>query len=49
MRAIPLGRPGTPREVARLIVYLASGDADYVTGQTFTFDGGLTMNRGQGA
>lgn len=49
MKAIPLGRPGTPREVARLIVYLASADADYVTGQTFTIDGGLTMNWGQGA
>lgn len=49
MRAIPLGRPAEPREVARLIVYLASADADYVTGQTFTIDGGLTMNWGQGA
>ena len=49
MKAIPLGRPDQPREVARLIVYLASADADYVTGQTFVIDGGLTMNRGQGA
>lgn len=49
MKAIPLGRPGTPREVARLIVYLASGDAHYVTGQTFTIDGGLTKNWGEGA
>jgi NAD(P)-dependent dehydrogenase (short-subunit alcohol dehydrogenase family) len=29
--------------------YLVSEDADYVTGQTFTIDGGLTMNLGQGA
>ncbi len=49
MEAIPLGRPGRPREVGRLVVYLASEDADYVTGQTFTIDGGLTMNWGQGA
>jgi glucose 1-dehydrogenase len=49
MKAIPLGRPAEPREVARMIVYLASADADYVTGQTFTIDGGLTMNWGQGA
>lgn len=48
-KEIPLGRAGRPREVARLIVYLASADADYVTGQTFTIDGGLTMNWGQGA
>jgi glucose 1-dehydrogenase len=49
MKAIPLGRPAEPREVARMILYLASADADYVTGQTFTIDGGLTMNWGQGA
>jgi glucose 1-dehydrogenase len=46
---IPWNRPGEPREVARLAVYLASDDADYVTGQTFTIDGGLEMNWGQGA
>ncbi len=46
---IPLKRPGQPEEVAGLAVYLASDDAAYVTGQTFTIDGGLTMNWGQGA
>jgi glucose 1-dehydrogenase len=35
--------------VARLAVYLASDDADYISGQTFTIDGGLAMNVGQGA
>jgi glucose 1-dehydrogenase len=46
---IPWNRPGEPWEIARLAVYLASDEADYVTGQTFTIDGGLEMNWGQGA
>ena len=46
---IPLQRAGEPWEVARLALYLASDDADYVTGQSFTIDGGLEMNWGQGA
>ena len=49
MHNIPWGRPGQPWEVARLAVYLASDEADYVTGQSFTIDGGLKMNWGQGA
>ncbi len=49
MPNIPWHRPGRPEEVARLAVYLASDEADYVTGQSFTIDGGLTMNWGQGA
>ena len=46
---IPWKRAAEPWEVARLALYLASDDADYATGQTFTLDGGLTMNMGQGA
>jgi glucose 1-dehydrogenase len=46
---IPWRRPGEPWEVAQLAVYLASNDSDYVTGQSFTIDGGLEMNWGQGA
>ncbi|HZZ62503.1 MAG TPA: SDR family oxidoreductase [Roseiarcus sp.] len=46
---IPWRRPGEPWEVARLAVYLASDEADYVTGQSFTIDGGLELNWGQGA
>ena len=46
---IPWNRPGEPWEIARLALYLASGDSDYVTGQSFTIDGGLEMNWGQGA
>jgi glucose 1-dehydrogenase len=49
MPRIPWHRPGEPWEVARLAVYLASSEADYVTGQSFTIDGGLEMNWGQGA
>lgn len=49
MKRIPFARPGEPWEVAKLALYLASSDADYVTGQSFTIDGGLEMNWGQGA
>nr|CAD6437859.1 3-oxoacyl-ACP reductase [Rhizobium sp. Q54] len=49
MPRIPWHRPGEPWEVARLALYLASDEADYVTGQSFTIDGGLEMNWGQGA
>lgn len=49
MKHIPWHRPGEPAEVARLALYLVSPDADYVTGQSFTIDGGLKLNWGQGA
>ncbi|HET6170334.1 MAG TPA: glucose 1-dehydrogenase [Terracidiphilus sp.] len=41
---IPLGRMGTPEDVAGLVAYLASEDATYVTGSTFVIDGGLMRN-----
>lgn len=46
MGNIPWRRPGEPEEIAGLAVFLASDAADYVTGQTFVMDGGLTMNWG---
>jgi 3-oxoacyl-[acyl-carrier protein] reductase len=39
---IPLGKPGSAADVARLALYLAGPDSTYVTGQVWTMDGGLT-------
>ncbi len=41
-RAQPLGRMGTPAEVAALALYLCSDEAAFVTGSTYTMDGGAT-------
>lgn len=43
---IPLGRIGQPEEVAALALYLASNEAAYVTGSTFTIDGGMMRQAG---
>ena len=42
LRAIPLGRPGTPEEIAALVAFVCSDRARYVTGQVLSADGGLT-------
>lgn len=39
---IPLGRIGTPEDIANCIVYLASDESSYVTGAEFTVDAGMT-------
>ena len=44
---IPLGRPGTSAEMAKVIAFLASDDASYMTGAIVTADGGLTAHTGQ--
>ena len=41
--SIPLGRLGTPDDVANLVCFLASDEAGYITGQTFNVDGGMVM------
>jgi 3-oxoacyl-[acyl-carrier protein] reductase len=41
--SVPLGRGGTPEEVASLITYLATGEASYITGQAIVIDGGNSI------
>ncbi len=43
MAKIPLGRLGSPEDVAEVVAFLVSGRAGYVTGQTWTVDGGMVM------
>jgi len=40
---VPLGRPGTPQDVAHAVAFLASDWAAYITGHVLTVDGGMTM------
>ncbi|WP_093726629.1 3-oxoacyl-[acyl-carrier-protein] reductase [Terribacillus halophilus] len=40
---IPLGKPGKPEDVARVVRFLASEDSNYMTGQTLHIDGGMVM------
>jgi glucose 1-dehydrogenase len=44
LKQIPLGRMGRPEDVAAVAAFLASADADYVTGSTYYVDGGLAWN-----
>jgi 2-keto-3-deoxy-L-fuconate dehydrogenase len=39
----PMGRLGTPEEIAALAVYLSSDEAQFITGQAVVIDGGLTL------
>ena len=49
VQSIPWRRAAEPSEIARLAVFLASSEADYVTSATYVMDGGLMHNLGQGA
>jgi len=39
----PMGRIGTSEEIASIVLWLASDDAKYTTGQNFILDGGITI------
>lgn len=41
----PIGRAGEPEDIAKLLVYLASGESALMTGQTLYIDGGASLNR----
>ncbi|MGW8316759.1 MAG: SDR family oxidoreductase [Bacteroidales bacterium] len=43
LRKIPYGRPGKVSDIARAAVWLASGEADYITGETIYVDGGMEL------
>lgn len=46
LKLIPYGRVGVPADVGRVVAFLASDAADYITGQTLFVDGGMTLYPG---
>jgi hypothetical protein len=45
-QATPMGRRGTPEEVANVFCFLASDEASFVTGALYEVDGGITISKG---
>ena len=43
LKTIPLGRPGDPQDVANAVLFFASEEAAYITGQVLNVDGGMVM------
>lgn len=43
LTAVPAGKVGRPEDIAAMVCFLASNDADYITGVSHTVDGGLTL------
>ena len=43
LKEIPLGRMGSPEDIAHAVKFLASDDAAYITGQVIRVDGGMNM------
>ena len=43
LRQVLINRPGTPDDIASAVMFLASDQASYITGQVLTVDGGLTV------
>jgi 3-oxoacyl-[acyl-carrier protein] reductase len=44
LRRIPLKKFGKPEDISKMILFLCSDEASYITGQTFYIDGGMSLN-----
>ena len=44
LNSIPMNRIGTPKDLSSAIIFLASQESSYITGQTLHINGGLYMN-----